>query len=490
MSIRPQYNTESYFKHESNVNGQSIVECRFSQSDDLADVTAVYAQVTLSDCTASSGRINYGGRLVCTVVYVDEGGKLCRVQKGVEFAHFVDGDAFVPAQSCLCRLSCIKTQLRREGSSIIVSAVINADISVYVKSERKYLTSCDGAVYKSDTVALGDYTLFSGAGEVEDEFEAEGISDVLIPSATPLVYSCECRAGVIEVGGEVALSILAVRGGSPVSLERVVPFKTEITSDGASLGGACDCRAAVEDLNVTARVDEERGKCEILCTVSLTFDGSFYEEHTESAVTDLFSRTNRLNIVSVSAESDKCTGIESLSRRVSSQVVTKAKLDFSCAFRAVALPSCEYSYNDGEGTLEGAVNAVLIYEQSGELRSTAMTMPFSIKAENAACCDIAVCGVSVRQRAEGECEGEAVLKLACRKMVYGSVPVICSVEEGETLPENDSAVTVYIPTAGDGKWETCKKLRQSESEIMDGNADLKFPLAGSERIIIYRRKQA
>lgn len=490
MSIKPQYNTENYFKHECDVNGQSIVECRFSQSDDLADVTAVHAQVTLSDCTAQSGRINYGGRLVCTVVYVDEGGKLCRVQKGVEFAHYVDGDGFVSAQSCLCRLSCVKTRLRREGSSIIVSAVIGADIAVYVKSERKYLTSCDGAVCKDEMVSLGGYTLFTGSAEVEDEFGAEGISDILIPSATPLVYSCECRAGVIEVSGEVALSILAVRADSPVSLERVVPFKAEIACDAASLGGACDCRAAVEDLNVTARVDEDRGKCEILCSVSLSFDGSFYEEHAESAVVDLFSRTNGLNIVGAGMDAEKCTGIESLSRRVSSQAVTKAKLDFSCAFRAVALPSCECSYNADEGTLDGAVNAVLIYEQSGELRSTTLTMPFSIKAENAACCDVAVCGVSVRQRAEGECEGEAVLKLACRKMVNNAVSLISSVEEGEALAENDSAVTVYVPANGDDKWDVCKKLRRSEAEIMDGNADLKFPLNGSERVIIYRRKQA
>lgn len=490
MPINPQYNTENYFKRECSVNGQSIVECRFPQSDGFTDVTAVHAHAALSDCSASSGRINYGGRLVCTVVYIDEGGKLCRVQKGVEFAHYVDGENFVPAQSCRCRLSCIKTQLRREGSSVIVSAVVGAEIDVYVRAERKYLVSCDGAVCKSQAVIFGDYTLFSGASEVEDEFEADGIEDILIPSATPLVYGCECRAGVIEASGEVALSMLAVRAGSPVSLERVIPFKAEIACEQASAGGFCGLRAAVEDLNVTARVDEEKGKCEIACEISLTFDGSICVESTQNAATDAFSRTNELQTAYADECVKKCTGIESLSRRVSSQVITKAKLDFSCAFRAVALPACEYTYNAEDGTLDGAVTAVLIYEQSGELRSTAVTMPFSMRIENAADCDIAVCGISVRQRAEGECEGEAVLKLACRRVENNNVRIICSVEEGGLLPVNDSAVTVYIPSADDESWDICKKLRQSEKELAECNPELKFPLTGTERIIVYRRKQA
>lgn len=490
MSIKPQYNTENYFKHDCTASGQSIVECRFAQSDDLAEVTAVHAQVTLSDCTASSGRINYGGRLVCTVVYVDEGGKLCRVQKGVEFAHFVDGENFVPAQSCRCRLTCLKTQLRREGSSIIVSAVVNAEISVYVKAERKYLVSCDGAVCKIQKVALADYALFTGSSEVEDEFEVDGVADILIPSATPLVYGSERRAGVIEINGEVALSILAVRGNAPVNIERVVPFKAEITHDGAELSGACDLRAAVEDLSVTARVDEDRGKCEILSVISLAFDGSFCGERFENAAVDLFSRTNDLNAAFCEERLNKCTGIESLSRRVSSAVVTKAKLDFSCAFKAAALPACEYTYNADEGTLDGAVTATLIYEQSGELRSTTMTMPFSLRVENAADCDVAVCGVSVRQRAEGECEGEAVLKLVCRKIENSAVNLITSVEEGDPLPVNDSAVTVFVPQTGDDSWNVCKKLRQSENELISCNPELKFPLSGGERIIVYRRKQA
>ncbi len=490
MSIKPQYNTENYFRREKRLNSQSIVECRFTQSDDLADVTAVHAHAALSDCSVSSGRINYGGRLICTVVYVDDGGKLCRIQKGVEFTHFVDGDSFAPAQNCICKLSCLKTQLRRDGSSIVVSAVVNADIDVFVKTERTYLTSCDGAVCRNGSCALSDITLFSGASEVEDEFEVEGVADILIPTATPLVFGCECRAGVIEINGEVALSILAVRGAAPVSLERVVPFKVEIPCDGAALGGSADCNASVEDLNVTARVDEDRGKCEISCVINLTFDGFFCEEHTENAVVDLFSRSNALKVVTSEESLNKCVGIESLSRRISSAAVTKAKLDFSCVFKAVALPACEYAYNAEEGTLDGAVTAVLIYEQSGEMRSTTLTMPFSIRTDSAADCDIAVCGVSVRQRAEGECEGEAVLKLACRKRSESNVKLISSVEEGEALTENDSAVTVYIPSAGDESWDVCKKLRQSEKELAECNPELKFPLAGTERIIIYRRKQA
>ncbi len=485
MSFSPKYSTQTFFGLASQVGGQSMVECRFSSADDITDVIAVHSQVSLTDCSVSSGRINYGGRLVCTVVYADESGKLCRVQKGAEFAHFIDGEDFAPAQTGVCRLTCLKTSHRRDGTSFIVTALIGADVSVYGRREISYLSDADGAVCRTEKTDILSAVLFSGESLIEDEFEADGVADVLIPSAVPLVYSSDCRAGAVEVGGEIALSLLAVRGDSPVCIERMVPFRAEIPCDAASSGNAAECRAHVSDLSVTARVDEERGKCGIECACTLAFDGVFYEQTTVTAVDDLFSPERKLAAESETVTVSRAVGCSDFSRRISSPAATKAKLDFSCALKAVAQPSCEYSYNADDGAIEGAVSATLIYEQSGELRSTGLTMPFSVKAEGD--CTAAVCGVSVRQNAEGDCDAEAVLKLSSVRREEKSFKLITSVAEGEAQAVNDSAITVYVPAAGDGLWEAAKKLLKTPQEVAECNPDLKFPLTGKERIIVYRR---
>ena len=71
-----------------------------------------------------------------------------------------------------------------------------------------------------------------------------------------------------------------------------------------------------------------------------------------------------------------------------------------------------------------------------------------------------------------------------------SLGYISAVEEGEPKKACDSAVSVYIPKAGDGLWETAKRLSESPENIEKSNPELTFPLTGKERIIIYRPKNA
>ena len=103
---------------------------------------------------------------------------------------------------------------------------------------------------------------------------------------------------------------------------------------------------------------------------------------------------------------------------------------------------------------------------------------------------VAVCGVNIRQRSEGECEAEAVLKIAAADSETVTVKYLTEAEEGEKVDSNDCALSVYIPTAGDGLWETAKKLLQSPEEIQATNPELSFPLSGKERILVYRPKNS
>ena len=89
------YNTGAYTRKIAELSAQSIVEIKFV-GQDVGEVVAVCPQVSLSSVEAASGRVNYGGRLICTVVYVDGDNKLCRVQKGAEFSHHIDSETLAP----------------------------------------------------------------------------------------------------------------------------------------------------------------------------------------------------------------------------------------------------------------------------------------------------------------------------------------------------------------------------------------------------------
>ncbi len=487
MAINAQNQTGTYTRKVADLSTQTVVEIKFGQ--DAGEVVAVYPQIALTSCEVSSGRLNYGGRIIATLVYADADGKLCRVQKGAEFTHFIDDDRLAPAQRGDCALKCERWQVKREGSSYAVAIVVGAEVAVYDSATRSYTTSVDGAICKTDSAKLYSFVSFSGESEVDDDFDCVA-TDILVPSAQALVLDCSVRAGVVEVGGEIYLSLLAVRDNAPVCLDRVIPFKCELACDEALFTQRAFCRAEIKAVSVNCKVNEERGKCDVDVSATLGFTGHFYEEEEVTFVADAFSKDCELGLNFATEETLLDTDFKVYSERVSGLCATKAKLDYTCAFLAATLPAVEFART--AGGVEGSVSATLLYEQAGEVHSTEVNLPFSVQLNglSANCRDIsiAVCGMSLRQRAEGECEGEAVLKITGADGEVRTARYLTEVTEQGAKEVQGCAISVYIPAAGDGLWETAKRLSEAPEVIEKSNPELTFPLTGKERILIYRPK--
>lgn len=490
--INPQTSSLAYTRQVAALAPQSVAETKFTASEFAGEVLAVCPQVSLLSCEAASGRVNYSGKLIITVVYADEEGKMCRIQKGAEFSHFCDDENLAPAQTTICALSCDKVSVRREGSSFIVSAVISAHIDVFAPAERTYISACDGAYLKTKPCELCSCITFSGECEVEDDFDADGVEDILLPAATAIVTSAECGTGEINVSGDINLSMLAMRRSSPASMERVIPFSCTVPCEDSPAGALPLVNAEVRDMTVNATVDSERGKCRVEFSCTLAVSGNFVLKNEIALPCDAFSCANKL---STRTESEKFVFAgerKLLSERISSAAATSAKLDFTCRFLAVALPSAEYEYCTSSGAAEGSANAVLIYEQGGEIRSSEVKIPFAVRVGAPDCgdikVDVAVCGVSVKQPVEGQLEGEALLKISVCYMKEARAEYLVSVEEGEEILPSDSAISVLLPAQGDGLWDAAKKLNCPPEELAAANPDLKYPLSGKERLLIYRLK--
>lgn len=494
--LNPVINSSGYNRLVKKISSQSVVECRFPQSSDITEVIAVQPQLSLVMCEASSGRVNYAGKLILTVVYSDEEGKLCRMQKGAEFSHFADDDELAPSNICACKLMCVKLNVKREGSSFVISAIIGADITVYARRERSIVSAAEGAYTRCDSVSLPSIVCFSGESEVDDEFDADSVVDILMPSAKAVVLSACCGTGEVEITGEIYLSLFSMRQQNPTCMERIIPFKCTLPCEDASAGIKACASAEISDLNVNAKVNEEKGKCEINLTCGLNFSGWLCDLRTEEVALDAFSDTHKINANIEEESYSRCIDIKVYGERVTSLAASKARLTYDCTFLAAALPSSDCVYNEQTNAVEGAVTTTLIYAQNGEIKSTEVTMPVAVTL-NGVCesgqfvdVDIAVCGVTVRLKAEGEAEAEATLKISACVTEECKVKYISALEEGEQLEVNDCAVSVFLPAAGDGLWDVAKKLNKNPSDVAACNRELNFPLSGKERILIYRGRKA
>ena len=145
------------------------------------------------------------------------------------------------------------------------------------------------------------------------------------------------------------------------------------------------------------------------------------------------------------------------------------------------------------GEAEGAIFAdVMLCDADGVHRSAELSLPFLFPVKFEEGCiaeaEATVCGLSVRQRREGEAEAEATLKVTLKLYKETTAEYISETEEGEAYKENDSAISIFIPRAGDGLWEIAKQLKRPPEEVEKSNPELKFPVKEGERIFIYRQK--
>ena len=70
----------------------------------------------------------------------------------------------------------------------------------------------------------------------------------------------------------------------------------EIPSEACSPACRAEANVSVADARLRAESDEEKGKCMLAVTLTLRADGCLYEEVAVDAVTDAFSRENRVTL--------------------------------------------------------------------------------------------------------------------------------------------------------------------------------------------------
>ena len=472
------------------LSARTAAECRFPEAE---NVLSVHACARLSGAEAGNGEVRYYGRVLFSIVYEDVGRRVCRAEKGVEFSASAKDERIFPAGEAHAALAVENVSVRREGASIYVTAMLGADIAIFGEQTFDYLAGGD-LIVKREPVRMFTAHPLAGSAETEDDFEVGAIGDILQHAETVHVTAVSCETGTVAVEGEVSVGVLALKGEELVSFERLIPFRIEIPSDAASSVCRAEAKVTVSEAKLRADADEERGKCALTVTLTLHADACLYEEIAVDAVTDAFARDNRAVLAFSEAACEGAGERSRLTERIAGRAALSSPIDFSDTLQAVTLVRAEANLARTEGGLraEGVVLATLLVRGAdGSRRGIEMSLPFSVAAEGVgedADVEALACGMSARQKEEGTIDAEATLKLAFAERIRSRAKFVASAEEGEAVKESESAVSVYIPRAGDGLWELAKRLNKSPEEVTASNPDLAFPIREGQRVIIYRKK--
>ncbi len=457
MAIKTQTETFRGYGKLFSLAAQTALECRFPE----ASVLTAHVRVHLSGTEAGNGEVRYYGRAHFSIVYEDADRHVCRAEKGVEFSAIAKDARIVPACAVRAQPAVENVAVRREGASIFVTALIGTDISVFGEQTFDYLAGGE-LVCRRDPVNFFCAHLADGATEVEDDFDVGMIGDILQHAETVHLSAVTCTAGMLHAEGEVFVGLLALR--------RVA--------------------VSVPEIALNADADEEKGT-RIHATLSLRASGVIYEQVAVSGVTDAFSRTNRILLTYAENESEGAGETSQLTERISGRAALSSAINFSDTLQAIVLQRAEANIMRGNNGIhvEGVAMATLLVQGADGRRAIELSLPFSIPVQASdARVDVLVCGMSARQKEEGCIDAEATLKLTLTERIHAAARLVAQVQEGEPVPVNDCAVSVYVPRAGDGLWELSKRLGKSPEEVTESNPDLEFPIREGQRVVIYRKK--
>ncbi len=500
MSVSPSYEKYEYTAAGAQLRSQSIVECRLNDWSENK-LLAVCPSVVLSGAEVVSGEIRYGGKLYFSVTAAAPDGTIIAAERGAEFSHKAECDSAAPSQTAEVSLRVEKTETRREGRAVILSAIVTAEISLSVPSEITYLSGGEGIVCNFGPVRVRQIYTCSGSVELEEEFDTDYVGDVLLHSEQVCLTRVIAAGGCLDVSGEINLCVLAKREGENdvVSYERLIPFRAEIPCDEAVTGMPCEARVCITSVNLSCSCDEDKNRCRIFAQLVAEVRGRLYRSEEVVMPSDAFCIGRGCNVrrETIAAEEPVCAF--TASERVGGTAAIGGDIDYSCVLQASALSGAEIAavVSDGEITAEGVLNAVVFYKDGeGAPCSVPVSLPFSFPIR----CDRAhagmraeitalACGVSARQKKEGELEAEGALKMYVTLFSSEKSEFVSEIEAGEEIRPSDCSISVHMPSAGDTLWDTAKKLGKTPEEVQKANPELKFPLTGGERIVVYRKKE-
>ena len=495
MSVKPNCETYRYTTEICKAKSQSIVECRLSGSE-ISSVLAVYAQASVAESTCGDGEIKYAGKLVVSVVYEDNERHICRAERGAEFSHRAEHEKVAASHTAAVFFSTDRVTWRREGSGLYISVIVEADCQVYGTVQEEYLVGGEGLVVKKQNVPIVKAIACSAFTQADDEFETDYVGDILMRSENVCVTKTEQEAGQVRVYGEIYLNLCALKEDlSLCSYERIIPFLASVPCSECREGDGAWARVIVTDTHLSASADADKGKTKIVVETDLKISATVYQKDEIEGIADAYSTTDNTELYFTAAKGEFVEKTERFTERIGGAAALSSPMEGTDSLLCALLPQAEIEIKKGEngGEAEGVVTATLVLkDETGAAKSVILSLPFLFPIPYSECekaeAEAVVCGLSVRQKKAGEAEADATLKLTVKYYQKAEGKYLSEVKVLGEREQNDCAISIYLPTAGDDLWTTAKRLGREPEKLQKSNPELKFPLKGDERIFVYRQK--
>ncbi len=484
--------------YERNLDGKQIVmQCNFDTTSKggVSKVCALSSDAQITKVQALSKQIKISGRVSLKLVYLDGEGKLSSFDYISDFSEDIANEAVIADMPCLVRASIVDSVSSIAGSEIKVQTVVELVPTVVEINTVELLEDGEGALALREEQDYQKYlATVSEEFEVGEEYACGArVDDVLLYDAKVVVCNVDNCDDKLTVSGQLEVSVIYSSEGVHATKNISLPFVQELATRGENLR-ACIV-AKIKDSRLVIEGDDSDNTLKMI--ICVTLQGFVMQSQRTSAIIDLYSPTNALEVSKESIRFDKQNGVMRFEERISGSVavdsedegiksVISSVVTQNTLSNLIAMQDCILA--------EGILNTCVIYvSESDVIKCIQVELPYSLQFDKEGVtpddmlCGNAIatdCSHKVKRDREVELTANIVLSVCSKTPVENTV--IKSLEEGECLQANTSAISVYIPSKGESLWQVAKTLGMSIESIKEQNPTLSETMQGDERIVIYR----
>ena len=475
------------------LKSQNNIECKLPYVEDEQTVVNIMAKTYLINCQSLEKEIKYEGRAIFTVVYKTEEG-LKSVETGVEYGFKVQDDRILQGQKIIPSASIKDCKIKTSNGVIIVEGILTFICEVEKCSSVEFVANSNQYICKNQEVEFSKSLMtITNDFKIEEEYQLDyTIKNILCHNETVLINNIDTGISCVTVEGEIELnSVVLTLNDETVKKEcKTLPFRIEIEGKEILPSSISNVTVIASETNYKVLVDENKNKSMVSVEIILKSTLDLFENNTVSFVSDLYSKETLLSLTKEKVDVFKVLGQKEVKEKVNGEIPFELeKNDTVICSLFENLLECDTQTEKSKTVVSGVIESCLLIRGENGYFKRQVNCPFSVELlEDFSCgklLDCKICQFEVKTN-NNTLKYQFILQLSFKTIEKSTCYVIIKIDETAKRQQNDSAISVYIPSGGDSIWDICKTLGVTEEDILKTNKDLQFPLSQGERIIIYR----
>lgn len=456
----------------------------------LKKVVSVNAMAKITGKEKVGESLNFTGKTTYQIAYQTQDNLLASALAFVEWSGKLDG---MKEENVFLKAKVVANTITDfSETEIAVATLINVDAVAIVKEEIQTVENLPEDYVKLEKNY--DYEkvvnfVSDNFSEVAEEETTNIVSDILFANATANISSVVCGIDTVTIEGDIFVRGAYLKDQKVEEFSKSIEYKRELSALSVVPNNIADAVVDVENVLVTASVNETDQKTNLVFSVDLSANVTVYEKNNLLLVQDAFSVSKETENTYECITARNFEGVQTYQE---TYYASLALPEVCQTFGAVVKTNAEITdkVQAENGTvLSGAVAVETIsLDSDGNAVLDRGFTPFSIlvpDAESSCEFDLSANLENVKQKAGNEVDLEFVFNVKIKTETKEFVGFVKSIEEKEEKQKSNSAIRVYVTKAGEDIFAVSKAMSIKPETILEQNPAVGEIFEAGTRLIVY-----